>query len=85
MGKYDLLTAFLTRQTANEVGLSFEDIVDENKIGIDLPRSAREYREWWANESSRGTRHTRCVAWRRAGWHVKRVDPVREFVIFERD
>jgi hypothetical protein len=85
MGKYDPLTAFLRRQPAKEVRLSFQDIMDEDKIGIDLPRSAREYRELWANESSPGTRHTQCVAWRRAGWHVKRVDPVREFVIFERD
>jgi hypothetical protein len=85
MGKYDLLTAFLRRQPAKEVRLSFEDIMDEDKIGVDLPRSAGECREWWANESPRETRHTQCVAWRRAGWHVKHVDPVREFVIFERD
>ena len=85
MGKYDPLAAFLSKQQAKEVTLSFEDIADEDKIGIDLPRSAREYPEWWANESSPKTRHKQCLAWRQAGWHVKHVDLPREFVVFERD
>jgi hypothetical protein len=85
MSKYEPLTAFLRNQTANQVKLSFEEIEDEDKIGIDLPRSAKEYREWWANEASPETRHRQCVAWRKAGWHVKVVDLSREFVVFERE
>jgi hypothetical protein len=65
--------------------LTFEDIADEDKIGIALPRSAREYQEWWANESSPKTRHKQCLAWREAGRRVKHVDLAREFVVFERD
>ena len=76
---------FLVRQPGNEITLPFEDIKDEDRIGVELPPSAREHREWWGNESNPGTRHRQCLAWLRAGWKVKSVDLSRETVTFERD
>jgi hypothetical protein len=45
MGKYDRLTRWLERQTADRIEVSFEDMEDEDKIGVLLPKSAKEHRE----------------------------------------
>jgi hypothetical protein len=36
MGKYDRLTRWLERQTADRIEVSFEDMEDEDKIGVHL-------------------------------------------------
>jgi hypothetical protein len=84
MGKYDNLTRWLERQPNDRVELTFEDIEDEDKIGVNLPDSARHHREWWANEVDPKTRHFQCRAWTKAGWMVETVDTVKEVVVFVR-
>lgn len=85
MAKYDPLTRWLERQTSDRVELTFEDIEDHDKIGVQLPRSAKEHRAWWANEVNPKTRHFQCRAWTEAGWRVETVDVEREVVIFVRN
>jgi hypothetical protein len=84
MSRYDLLRDYLERQSADRIQLSFRDIEDEDRIGLKLPRSAKEKQAWWANETNPTTRHYQCRAWRSAGWKVEYVDLNREIVIFMR-
>lgn len=80
MSKYDPLTQFLRNQGANQVTVAFEDFEDEDRIGVELPRSAWERDEWWGNESSPAS-HAR--AWLGAGFRAD-VDRAREVVVFTR-
>lgn len=66
MGKYEPLADYLASRPTNQstVTMTFEQVAD--LVG-GLPRSAYEYREWWANDSKVEAR-----AWRSAGWHVDR-------------
>jgi hypothetical protein len=82
MGKYDPLTAFLRRQVSDEVQLTFEDFADEDRIGIELPPSAKTYEQWWENQESPGARQ--CRSWLDAGWEVKKANLTAEFVVFRR-
>ena len=84
MGKYDRLTLWLERQPGDRIEVTFEDIEDEEKIGVQLPKSAKEHREWWANEVNPKTRHFQCRAWTEAGWQVETADLAREVVVFVR-
>ena len=84
MSKYDGLTEFLKRQLANQVRLLFDDLEDQDKIGVQLPKAAREYPAWWANEVNPKTRHYQCRAWTDAGWKVESVDLNGEVVVFVR-
>lgn len=84
MSKYDPLSRWLRNQLSSPVKVTFEDIEDEDKIGVNLPPSARQYREWWANATDPKTRYRQCRAWLNAGWEVEYVDPSSEFVIFRK-
>jgi hypothetical protein len=84
MNKYEPLTDWLMRQVQGRVESTFEDIEDEDKIGVKLPRAAREHRAWWANEVNPKTRHYQCRAWTEAGWGVEDVDVGKEIVVFVR-
>lgn len=84
MGAYERLTNYLERQLSNRVEVPFEDIEDEDKIGVKLPMAAKEYRAWWANEVDPKTRHYQCRAWTQVGWKVESVDISREIVVFAR-
>jgi hypothetical protein len=84
LNKYAPLTGFLERQIHDRIELLFDDIEDEDKIGVPLPRAAKEYPEWWANEVNPKTRHYQCRAWTEAGWKVEGVDIEKETVIFAR-
>jgi len=57
---------------------------DVDKIGVELPPSARRYPEWWANEADPKTRHRQCRAWLGAGWEVEEVNLSAEFVVFRK-
>ena len=74
MGKYDPLTAYLKRQKADRVVLSFTDI--ERRLRALLPKAARQ-ETWWNAPSV----HTR--AWQVAGFAAE-VSPREETVIFVR-
>jgi len=84
MSKFDPLRESLRRRLSDRVEMTFEEIEDEDKIGVKLPRAAREHREWWANEINPHTRHYQCRAWLAAGWKVEHVDLSKEVVIFVR-
>jgi hypothetical protein len=84
MDKYAPLTGWLKKQVGYRVETTFENIEDEDKIGVNLPRAAREHRAWWANEISPKTRHYQCRAWTDAGWRVEDVELLREIVVFVR-
>ena len=57
--KYTSLRAYLYELSEPVVRMSFVEI--ERIVGMPLPRSARQYVEWWANESART--HVQAAAW----------------------
>jgi hypothetical protein len=79
MGKYDPLQETLARVGTETLTLSFSQM-DELVQG--LPRSARHYTAWWANEAGQG--HVQARAWMGAGWMVDHVDLRSEHVSFRR-
>lgn len=81
MSKYAALGQFLDSQTRHEVPLSFREV--EALLGFGLPKSAREFPPWWANQADGG--HSQCRAWMAKGWRTSQVDVVREHLVFIRD
>ena len=68
MPKYDRLGEHLSgldRSTTHTLG--FERI--ESILGSRLPKSAREYQAWWANQVGEG--HVQSNAWLDNGWHTE--------------
>ena len=80
MSKYARLGTYLAQQKGDRCVLTFKEI--ERIIGAKLPRSATDYREWWANEEGGKTRHTQAKAWMDAGWRVDTVNFGGKQVIF---
>jgi hypothetical protein len=70
MAKYDPLQAFLKRQSAPLLKLSFAEI--ERLLGAALPVSARRHPAWWANERVGTHQHAR--SWLDAGYETQRLD-----------
>ncbi len=68
--RYDPLRRHLAERTEPVVRLTFAAI--ERILGVDLPKSARQYRPWWANEEA-GT-HVHARAWLDAGRRTANVD-----------
>jgi hypothetical protein len=77
--KYEQLSAFLTRQTAGEVPMTFAEI--EALIGRRLPPSARKHRPWWSNNPSNSVM---TQAWLKAGYRTERVDMGAERLVFRK-
>jgi hypothetical protein len=77
--KYEQLNAFLNRQTAPEVPMSFAEI--EALIGRRLPPSARKHRPWWSNNPSNSVM---TQAWLKAGYKTERVDMGAERLVFRK-
>jgi hypothetical protein len=75
VAKYDPLREHLCLTGERSVTLSFVGI---DEIVGGLPRSAGEYREWWANDDH----HVQARAWRAAGYKVDSVDLSRCTVRF---
>ena len=84
MGKYDPLQVYLQGLPAGVAEKTLTFVQIERIIGAALPRSARQYPAWWANERA-GGRHVQAKAWLAAGWRVQRADQEREWVRFERE
>lgn len=82
-GKYAPLRSYLDGRPAHEthVTLSFRDI--ETILERPLPRSARDYRPWWANHAGRSV-SPQARAWLEAGFHVDSVALDRRSVRFVR-
>lgn len=77
MAKYDPLREHLAATATRRVEMTFDEI---GALVGGLPRSAHEYREWWANEAS-GT-HTHARAWSSAGYRVEDVNLIAKRVRF---
>ncbi len=69
-GSYALLAARLKQQipAVTSLPLTFQEI--ERILGKELPRSAYEYRAWWANDSSK----PQSAAWLEEGWRTVAVN-----------
>jgi predicted transport protein len=83
MNKYQGLFEFLTNLSATQSSVTFSFDEIEEKIGGELPASAKKYRPWWANE--KGGTHSQRLAWMEAGWLVDKVDLKSEKVTFRRE
>jgi len=69
MGKYEPLAQYLAERGDDSWEARFSDI--ERVLGFPLPRSAREYPAWWANQDGS---HSQTKGWRDAGWETSNVD-----------
>jgi CBS domain-containing protein len=80
VGSYAKLAEFLESVTKDiiSVDLSFKQI--ETQLGKELPRSAYEYRAWWANDPSK----PQSAAWLDEGWRTKAVSMADQRLTFER-
>ena len=79
MAKYDRLgehLSGLSRDTSHT--LSFDRI--EAIVGFALPKSARAYQAWWANQVGGG--HVQANAWLDQGWHTAELSLGRRQVTF---
>ena len=79
--RYTALGNWLYALAADQdrIQLSFGQI--EQIIGGKLPQSAREYRSWWANDTSRSRQSEQ---WLSAGWRTDEVDVQRGRLTFVR-
>jgi hypothetical protein len=77
--KYCILGEYLLEREEDQVKLSFSDI--EDILGFPLPKSARKFRTWWAND----TTHSHAVnGWLTFGWKVTEIDLIEQYVRFRR-
>lgn len=76
--KYNPLRDYLKEREEAAVRMTFRDI--ERIIGMRLPKSARIYRHWWANDTTGN--HTQAHAWLAAGRKVVQLDIIEERVMF---
>ena len=80
MSKYDPLgkhLAALDRSTTHT--MSFDCI--EAVLGVRLPKSARQYQAWWANQVGQG--HVQSNAWLDSGWHTELLSLPGKHVTFK--
>ena len=80
MGRYEPLARFLADKDEPRWQASFADV--EKVLGFPLPKSARRYPAWWANQNNGG--HSQTAGWQGAGWRTRNVDLAEERVDFER-
>lgn len=80
MSKYAPFGAFLGRQQADRVPMTFAEI--EQALKFRLPPSARRHRPWWSNnpDNSAMTR-----VWLAAGFRTEDVDLAGERLVFARE
>lgn len=67
------------RGKAATLTLRFRQI--EDILGDGLPKPARKYPEWWANDVATA----QAQAWLEEGWHVAAADLAGETVVFEQN
>lgn len=76
MSKYFPLQNFLIQLKDETKKISFSDI--EKIIEFSLPKSARQYPAWWANQEH----SVQSSSWLKAGWITHDIDLINETVIF---
>ena len=79
MSDYDSLKQLLRKHSGPAAMMDFGTV--EAVLGRTLPESARQHREWWANDDSSKGRH--CQAWLEAGWRVHTVLLDDHLVVFK--
>jgi hypothetical protein len=79
MGKYENLGAFLHKQRAQEVRLTFREI--EKITGAKLPPKAQHHRAWWSNNPSN---NVMTKVWLDAGFESAQVDISARKLVFRR-
>jgi CBS domain-containing protein len=77
--RYAPLALYLEGVQQDQVQLTFQEI--ERILGDSLPASARQWRSWWANDT---TRHPHAQEWLTVGWRVARIAMTEERVTFAR-
>lgn len=82
MPQYEPLYRWLNGNPNQRVNATFHEL--EAVLGVRLPRTARNRRQWWANEHAATTKHIQCHAWLQAGFSVEEVDLGNEIVTFVR-
>ena len=70
VSKYNPLLQYLARSSALYLKFSFTEI--EKILGTPLPRSARRYSAWWANNQDGG--HVQAASWLDVGYHTENLD-----------
>lgn len=81
-GRYAPLAIYLQNQVdpdIHEIQLTFNQV--EEVIQNNLPPSARNHRNWWANDA---VSHTQSQQWLDVGWRVSNVNMSNEKVTFSR-
>jgi hypothetical protein len=79
ISKYCSLGEDLLQRETDQVTLTFSDI--EEILGFPLPKSARKFRTWWAND----TTHSHAVnGWLNYGWRVREIDLSEQYVRLQR-
>ena len=81
MSKYEPLHRWLNGLKRNLITVSFEHI--ESTICDTLPKSARRYKAWWANQKKNDKR-PQTKAWMQADFEVEECDLERQRVSFRR-
>jgi hypothetical protein len=79
MGKYENLGAFLQKQRAREVPLTFREI--EKITGVKLPPKAQHHRAWWSNNAAN---NVMTKVWLNAGFESVQVDMEARKLVFRR-
>src|ERR1700716_4551876 len=79
MGKYENLGAFLQKQRAREVPLTFREI--EKVAGVKLPPKAQHHRAWWSNNAAN---NVMTKVWLEAGFESAQVDMKARKLVFRR-
>ena len=79
MGKYAPLREHLLNRQQKVWHAHFTEI--EKIIGQSLPKSARHYHAWWANQEY----SPQCSAWLEEGWITSDIDLPNETVVFKKD
>lgn len=82
MSRYSPLGRHLEGLGGERVSMRFEEI--ERILGFSLPRSARKYRAWWANEV-RGSHSHAKYGWMHGGYRVHSLRIETEQVTFVRE
>lgn len=79
-GSYALLAAHLKEQGSSVTSLprTFQEI--ERILGKELPRSAHEYRAWWANDPTK----PQSAAWLEEGWRTTSLSMTERRLTFVR-
>ncbi|MFX0168271.1 MAG: hypothetical protein ACFE89_02840 [Candidatus Hodarchaeota archaeon] len=76
--KYCTLGEYLLQQE-DQITLSFSEI--EEILGFPLPKSARKFRTWWANDN----KHSHAVnGWLTYGWRVNDIDLKEQYIRFRK-